>query len=216
MIQQKCVVIIVNTIDFIWPILELCLPWYSPKRQAMVNDHVATLWEGHWLNHISLNIQEQTCPQSLQLETWSRVVDKHKENSPTPEKERRKEQDISLQMNIDEMAEALYSPPQPNAEDLTGIQVVKETENTSFQCEQCNNESSSASIIQSHIDFKHNSNVPHISKWHPNNCHICNTQLSTHSHMENVRNFTRAGLFISRFYPKVRESLQFQNLDKTA
>ena len=27
--------------------------------------------------------------------------------------------------------------------------------------------------------------------------------------MENVRNFTRAGLFISRFYPKVHELRQF-------
>ena len=34
--------------------------------------------------------------------------------------------------------------------------------------------------------------------------------------MENVQNFTRAGLFISRFYPKVRELRQFQNRDKTA
>ena len=33
--------------------------------------------------------------------------------------------------------------------------------------------------------------------------------------MENVRNFTRAGLFISRLYPKVRELRQFQNCDKT-
>ena len=119
---------------------------------------------------------------------------KDKETSPTPEKERRKEHDISLQINIDEMAEALYSPPQPFAEDLTGIHVIKETENTSFKCEQCNNESSSASILQSHIDFKHNSNVPHTSKWHPNKCHICNTQLSTHysfrSHMTSKHNFS--------------------------
>ena len=34
--------------------------------------------------------------------------------------------------------------------------------------------------------------------------------------MENVRNFTRAGLFISKLYPKVRELRQFQNCDKTA
>ena len=27
--------------------------------------------------------------------------------------------------------------------------------------------------------------------------------------MENVQNFTRAGLFVSRFYPKVRELRQF-------
>ena len=27
--------------------------------------------------------------------------------------------------------------------------------------------------------------------------------------MENVRNFTRAGLFVSRFYPKLRELRQF-------
>ena len=86
---------------------------------------------------------------------------KHKENSPTPEKERRKEHDISLQLNIDEMAEDLYSPLQPYAEDLIGIQALKETENTSFKCVLCNNEISSASILQSHIDFKHNSNIPH-------------------------------------------------------
>ena len=35
------------------------------------------------------------------------------------------------------------------------------------------------------------------------------------SDMENVQNFTRAGLLISRFYPKVRELRQFQNCDKT-
>ena len=34
--------------------------------------------------------------------------------------------------------------------------------------------------------------------------------------MENVRNFTQAGLLISRFYPKVRELRQFQNCNKTA
>ena len=34
--------------------------------------------------------------------------------------------------------------------------------------------------------------------------------------MENVRNFTRAGLFVSRFHPKVRELRQFWNRDKTA
>ena len=33
--------------------------------------------------------------------------------------------------------------------------------------------------------------------------------------MENFKNFTRAGFFISRFYPKVRESRQSQNRDKT-
>ena len=37
-----------------------------------------------------------------------------------------------------------------------------------------------------------------------------------YSDMENVRNFTRAGLFISRLYPKVRELCQFLNRDKTA
>ena len=36
------------------------------------------------------------------------------------------------------------------------------------------------------------------------------------SDMENVRNFTRAGFFNSRFYPKVCELRQFQNRDKTA
>ena len=89
------------------------------------------------------------------------ISKKHKENSPTPEKERRKEHDISLQMNINEMAEALNSPPQPYNEDLTCIQVVKETENTSFKCEQCDYKISSASIVQSHIYFTHNSNNPH-------------------------------------------------------
>ena len=34
--------------------------------------------------------------------------------------------------------------------------------------------------------------------------------------MENIRNFIWAGLFISRFYPKVCELHQFQNCDKTA
>ena len=34
--------------------------------------------------------------------------------------------------------------------------------------------------------------------------------------MENVRNFTRAGLFVYRFYPKVRELRQFCNCNKTA
>ena len=34
--------------------------------------------------------------------------------------------------------------------------------------------------------------------------------------MENVRNFTQAGLFVSRFYPKVRELRQFGDCDKTA
>ena len=34
--------------------------------------------------------------------------------------------------------------------------------------------------------------------------------------MLNVRNFTRAGLVISRFYPKARELRQFQNCNKTA
>ena len=34
--------------------------------------------------------------------------------------------------------------------------------------------------------------------------------------MENVRNFTRAGLLFSRFYPKVRELRQFWKRDKTA
>ena len=34
--------------------------------------------------------------------------------------------------------------------------------------------------------------------------------------MENVQHFTQAGLFISRFYPKVRELRQFQNCNKTA
>ena len=33
--------------------------------------------------------------------------------------------------------------------------------------------------------------------------------------MENVRNFTQAGYFISRFYPKVRELHQLQKRDKT-
>ena len=32
--------------------------------------------------------------------------------------------------------------------------------------------------------------------------------------IKNVRNFSRAGLFISRFYPKARELRQFQNCDK--
>ena len=36
------------------------------------------------------------------------------------------------------------------------------------------------------------------------------------SDMENVQTFTPAGLFISRFYLKVRELCQFQNRDKTA
>ena len=36
------------------------------------------------------------------------------------------------------------------------------------------------------------------------------------SMLENVRNFTRAGLLISRFYSKVRELRQFQNRDKAA
>ena len=34
--------------------------------------------------------------------------------------------------------------------------------------------------------------------------------------IKNFRNFTQAGLFISRFYPKARELRQFQNCDKTA
>ena len=34
--------------------------------------------------------------------------------------------------------------------------------------------------------------------------------------MQNDINFTRLGLFISRFYPKVCELRQFQNRDKTA
>ena len=38
----------------------------------------------------------------------------------------------------------------------------------------------------------------------------------TNTDMENNRKFTRAGLFISRFYPKLRELRQFQNRDKTA
>ena len=33
--------------------------------------------------------------------------------------------------------------------------------------------------------------------------------------MENVRNFTRTELFISRFYQKVHELRKFQNRDKT-
>ena len=40
-------------------------------------------------------------------------------------------------------------------------------------------------------------------------------QIDTQSDMENVQNFIQAGLFISRFYPKVRE-FQFQNRDETA
>ena len=41
-------------------------------------------------------------------------------------------------------------------------------------------------------------------------------QIDTQSDMENVQNFTRAELFIFRFYPKVRELRQFKNCDKTA
>ena len=36
------------------------------------------------------------------------------------------------------------------------------------------------------------------------------------TNMENVQKFTQAGLFISKFYPKVRELCQFENCDKTA
>ena len=32
--------------------------------------------------------------------------------------------------------------------------------------------------------------------------------------MENVQTFTRAGLYISKFYPEVRELGQLQNCDK--
>ena len=40
-------------------------------------------------------------------------------------------------------------------------------------------------------------------------------ELANSADMENARNFTRAGFFISRFYPKVRELRQYQNRDKT-
>ena len=38
----------------------------------------------------------------------------------------------------------------------------------------------------------------------------------THADLENVRNFTQAGFFISSFCPKVRELCQLQNCLKTA
>ena len=41
-------------------------------------------------------------------------------------------------------------------------------------------------------------------------------KLRCNSDMENVRNFTQAGLFVSRFYPKVRELRKFWDRDKTA
>ena len=55
------------------------------------------------------------------------ITSKHKENiPPTPEKERSKVHDSSLQllMTVDERAEALYSPPQPHDEDITQIPIA--------------------------------------------------------------------------------------------
>ena len=42
-----------------------------------------------------------------------------------------------------------------------------------------------------------------------------NIKVGMQSDMENVRNFTRVGLFITKFYPKVPELRQFQNCNKT-
>ena len=50
---------------------------------------------------------------------------KHKENIPTPEKERTKGDESLTQITIDEMAKALYCLPQPQAEGLGGIEVIQ-------------------------------------------------------------------------------------------
>ena len=44
----------------------------------------------------------------------------------------------------------------------------------------------------------------------------CHVGSGCYTDMEKVQNFTRAAFFVSRFYPKVRELLQFWNRDKTA
>ena len=73
---------------------------------------------------------------------------KHKENIPTPEKERTKDGESSPQMTIDEMAKALYCPPQPR---LAGIEVVK------LKCEYwtCQYHTENTEDLERHIKVEH-------------------------------------------------------------
>ena len=73
------------------------------------------------------------------------ITTKHKENIPTPEKERWIDHDRSLQikMTLDERAEALYSPPQPEDKDLNQI-----PNNLKLECDLCGHKSESSAALK--------------------------------------------------------------------
>jgi hypothetical protein len=71
--------------------------------------------------------------------------------------------------SVDERAEALYSPPQPEDEDQHQIPKVLQ-----FKCDMCGHESGSLAALQGHKSIKHDFFIPHTAKWDKNKCHICN------------------------------------------
>ena len=73
------------------------------------------------------------------------MITKHKENIPTPKKERCIDHDSSLQikMTLGERAEALYS--QPEDKDLNQIH-----NNLKFKCDFCGHKSESSAAFKGH------------------------------------------------------------------
>ena len=72
------------------------------------------------------------------------VRTKHKEKVPTPEKERGREHNTSLQLlvNLEERAEALFCPPPPVDTDLTYT-----SNSQQLNCEHCKYESNSEAAL---------------------------------------------------------------------
>ena len=80
------------------------------------------------------------------------VMTKHKKIIPTPEKEREREHDTSLQLlvNLEERAEALFCPPPPVDTDLTYT-----SNSQQLNCEHCKHESNSEAALNGHKYLKH-------------------------------------------------------------